>query len=314
MNKVAEVTENSGLKALLAWCIFGSVDGPEMGNIAIEQINEFTREYRNAAGGRIKTMCGPHSPYVTSKHSLELIAATANELSVGCHIHVAETAEQMRRSKSERGMTPIRYLDSLGIFENPSIAAHAIYLDDQDIEILREKKVSVVSCPKTHMKLAMGTTRIVDLIKAGVNVALGTDGAASNNAMDMFEAAKLAALICKHDKGDASVLSASDALHLATRRGAVAMGFANSGSIETGCDADFILIDANKPHLVPRHNPVSNMVHAARPSDVSDVFVNGKQLLRKGELLTLDQEQIMREASARGLRMVQTGNTPVQTY
>ena len=314
MNKVAEVAETSGLKALLAWCMFGSVEEPEMGNIAVEQINAFTREYRNAADGRIKTMCGPHSPYVTSKHSLESLAATAQELGVGCHIHVAETADQMRRSKNEQRMTPIQYLDSVGIFENPSIAAHAVYLDHDDIEILRDKNVSVVACPKTHMKLTMGTTRIVDLLGAGVNVALGTDGAASNNAMDMFEAAKFAALLSKHETRDASVLSATEALKLATRNGAVAMGFHDSGAIEVGKAADFILIDTNKPHLIPRHNAVSNMVYAARPSDVSYVFVNGKQLLKKGELLTLDQEKIMHEAAARGLRLVQTGHTPVQTY
>jgi 5-methylthioadenosine/S-adenosylhomocysteine deaminase len=302
------------MKALLAWCVFGSDFAPEMGPTTLELTGDFVAEFQNRAGGRIKTMLGPHSPYISTERSLQRSAEIAHTLGVGCHIHVSESAGQVDNSYRQFGKSPVAYLNDLGIFDNPSIAAHAIYVNDDDIEILRAKHVSVAACPKTHLKLAMKTTRIADLQNAGVQVALGTDGAASNNNLDMLEVMRLAALLQKHDTGDATVLSSTQALKLATQCGARAMGFENSGTIRVGADADLILFDMDKPHLVPRHNLAANIVHAAQGSDVNYVIVNGNVLLRKGELTTLDQDRIMREAEARGLRMAQSDLRQTQQY
>jgi 5-methylthioadenosine/S-adenosylhomocysteine deaminase len=151
-------------------------------------------------------------------------------------------------------------------------------------------------------------------MNAGVSVTLGTDGAASNNDLDMLEVMRLAALLQKHDRADATALPSIDALKLATRHGARAMGFDNSGMIRAGADADLILIDMDKPHLVPRHDLAANVVHSARASDIDYVLVDGKILLCKGELTTLDEEKIMREAEARGFRMVNSATRQTQTY
>ena len=314
MHQVARVVQESGMKALLAWCVFGSDFAKEMGPTTLELTSDFVAEFQNSAGGRIKTMLGPHSPYISTERALRDAANLARKLGVGCHIHVSESQAQVDNSYKQFGKSPVAYLNDLGIFDNPSIAAHAIYVNDDDIEILRAKNVSVAACPKTHLKLAMQTTRIVDLLNAGVHVALGTDGAASNNNLDMLEVMRLAALLQKHDTGDATTLPLFQALQLATQHGARAMGFINSGVLQVGADADLILLDMDKPHLVPRHNLAANIVHSARASDVNYVIVNGNVLLRKGELTTLDEEKIMCEAEARGLRMVSGELRQTQTY
>jgi len=285
-----------------------------MGPTTLELTGDFVAEFQNSAGGRIKTMLGPHSPYISTERSLQRSADIARKLGVGCHIHVSESPGQVENAYKQFGKSPVAYLDDLGIFDNPSIAAHAIYLYDADIEILRARNVTVVACPKTHLKLAMKTTRLVDLLRAGVKVALGTDGAASNNDLNMLEVARLAALLQKHDTGDATVLPSAQALALATRHGALALGFANSGLMQVGADADLILLDTDKPHFAPCHDLAANVLYAARAGDVAYVIVDGKPLVRKGALTTLDEEKIMREANARGARMVRSALTQTQTY
>lgn len=227
MHHVARVVQESGMKAMLAWCVFGSDFAPEMGPTTLELTGDFVAEFQNSAGGRVKTMLGPHSPYISTERSLQRSADLARKLGVGCHIHVSESPGQVANSYRQYGKSPVAYLNDLGMFDFPSIAAHAIYVNDDDIEILRAKKVRVAACPKTHAKLAMKTTRIVDLMRAGVPVALGTDGAASNNDLDMLQVMRLAALLQKHDTGDATVLPSMEALKLATRYGAHALGFNN---------------------------------------------------------------------------------------
>jgi 5-methylthioadenosine/S-adenosylhomocysteine deaminase len=314
MPQVARVVQESGMKALLAWCVFGSDFAPEMGPTTLELTSDFVAEFQDSAGGRIKTMLGPHSPYIGNTPSLENAAHVARKLGVGCHIHVSESPEQVENSYKKFGKSPVAYLNDLGIFDQPSIAAHAIYVNDDDIEILRAKRVSVAACPKTHLKLAMKTTRIVELMRAGVHVALGTDGAASNNDLDMLEVARLAALLQKHDTGDATVLPSAQTLDIASRHGALAMGFNNSGVMQVGADADLILLDMDKPHLVPRHDLAANVLHAARAGDVNYVIVDGAVILRKGELTTLDEEKIKYHAAARGLDMVRRKQGQLQTY
>ncbi len=314
MHQVARVVQDAGMKALLAWCVFGSDFAAEMGPTTLGLTSDFVAEFQNSAGGRIRTMLGPHSPYISTTKALEDAANMARKLKVGCHIHVSESQGQVDNSFKQHGKSSVAYLNDLGIFENPSIAAHAIYVDEADIEILRNKDVSVVACPKTHLKLAMHTTRIADLQRAGVNVALGTDGAASNNDMDMLGVMRLAALVQKHDTGDATLLTSVDALRLATQCGARALGFGNSGVLEVGADADLILIDTDKPNMVPRHNVAANVVHAASNRDVNYVIVDGKVLLRKGELTTLDEERILHEAEQRGMRMVHSAKKQMLTY
>lgn len=303
MDRVAEVVERSGLKAALAWCVFGIGAEAEIGP-GLEGTLEFVKRWQGRADGRIRTLLGPHSPYVCPPEFLAEIARQAQELGVGLHIHVAESQRQVENSLQQHGQTPVAHLERLGVFDVPCIAAHCIYLTEDDRRILAERGVHVVQCPKTHLKLAMGATPVPDLLARGVNVALGSDGPGSNNSMDMFEVARLAALIQKHELGDATAMPGDTVLRLATRNGAQAMGFEDSGLLAPGHPADLILVDFNRPHLRPRHNLVANLVYTACGADVSHVIVDGRLLLRNGELLTLDEERILAEAERRAFRMV----------
>lgn len=314
MDRVAEVVEESGMKALLAWCVFGLGADQEIGGTTLNRTVEFVQRWQGAADGRIRTVLGPHSPYVCPPEFLAQVAETAAALGVGCHIHASESQEQLDASLAQHGATPIGYLAELGILNQPSLVAHGICLGAGDSEILAEMGATVVQCPNCHMKLGMGTTRVPDLLAAGVNVALGTDGTASNNNLDMLEEARLCALAAKHDYHDPEIMAGDLPLRLATQAGARAMGFADSGVIAPGCAADIVLWDFNRPHLRPRHNVTANLLHAARAGDVTDVMVDGRWLLRNGELQTLDEERILWEAERRAFRMVGGELKQVRAY
>ncbi len=314
MDQVARVVEEAGMKALLAWCVFGLGAEQEIGGTTLERTEEFVARWQNAGDGRIKTILGPHSPYVCSPQFLERAAQSAAKLGIGVHLHVAESQEQVERSLQQYGKTPVAFLASLGLFDLPALAAHCIYLTDDDMEILAAHQANVVQCPKTHLKLAMGVTRVPDLLAHGINVALGTDGAASNNDLDMLEVTRLAVLVQKAERRDPEVLPSLQTLKLATQNGARAMGFAESGVLKEGAVADVILFNFDKPHLIPRHDLAANVVHSARANDVDYVIVDGRVLLRKGELTTLDEDKILHEAEKRAFRMVEQELRVVREY
>lgn len=304
MPRVAEVVEQSGLKALLAWCVFGLGVDQEIGGTTLALTEEFVARYNNAGDGRIKTALGPHSPYICSPQFLSQVAAAAAKLGTGIHLHVSESQGQFDQSLREYGKTPVAHLAALGVLDAPTLAAHTIYVTDEDMDILAAKNVTVVQCPKTHLKLGMGITRVPDLLAHGVNVALGTDGPASNNDLDMLESTRLAALVQKEALHDPEILPSRQVLKLATQNGARAMGFAGSGLLAEGATADLVLVNMCKPHLIPRHDIAANLVHSARANDVEYTIVNGRVLLRKGELVTLDEDKILYEAEKRALRLV----------
>ncbi len=313
MDEVARVVEESGLRATLAWCVFGMGEGTEVGRGLPETV-DFVQRWQGAADGRIKTVLGPHSPYACPADFLVTVAARSAELDVGLHLHLAEFRDQLEASLARHGKTPVRYLADLGVLDRPTIAAHCIWITPEDIALLAEKRTHVVQCPNTHMKLGMGVTPVPELLAAGVDVALGTDGPGSNNDLDMLEECRLATLLQKSHHLSPTILPAEDALRLATQGGARAMGFAQSGVIAEGRPADLILLDLRKPHLRPRHNLLSNVVYAAKSPDVSYVIVDGQVLLKDGRLTTLDEERILYEAEKRAFRMVNQDMHIVRAY
>jgi 5-methylthioadenosine/S-adenosylhomocysteine deaminase len=314
MDQVARVVDESGMKALLAWCVFGLGKDQEIGGTTLERTEEFVRQWQNAGDGRIRTILGPHSPYACSAEFLERTVHAAHRLGVGVHLHVAESQEQVDRSIQEHAKTPVAHLASLGAFEVPAIAAHCLYLSDEDIAILAAKRVTVAHCPKTYLKLAMGIARVPDMLARGVHVALGTDGPASNNTLDLLESARLATLVQKQARRDPEALPSQQVLKLATQNSAHAMGFVDSGVLKPGARADLILLNFNQPHLIPRHDLAANVVHSARANDVDYVMVDGRVLLRKGELTTLDEEKILYEAEKHAFRLVGQELHPVRNY
>lgn len=314
MNQVARVVEESGMKASLAWCVFGIGADKEVGGVSLESTEDFVRQWHNAGDGRIKTTLGPHSPYICPPEFLRRVANDAAKLGVGIHLHVAESPEQVERSLREHGQTPVAHLASLGVFDVPAIAAHCLYVSDDDLAILADKRVTVAHCPKTYLKLAMGNARVPAMLARGVNVALGTDGAASNNSLDVLESARIATLWQKNEHRDPELMPSLQMLKLATQNGARALGFGESGVLRVGARADIILFDFDKPHLLPRHDLAANIVHSAHASDVNYVIADGRVLLRKGKLTTLDEEKILREAERRAFRLVGSEMWQVRAY
>ncbi len=304
MDQVAKVVHASGMKALLAWCIFGLGPEQEVGDASLERTEEFVEQWKNAADGRIKTILGPHSPYACTPEFLQRARDAAMRLGVGIHLHVAESQEQVDNSMRRYGKTPVEHLAALGVFDVPTIAAHCLFVSDADIDILADRGVTVPHCPKTYLKLAMGIARVPDMLARGVNVALGTDGPASNNTLDLMESIRLTTLLQKEARHDPEMLPSRQVLRLATQNGAYAMGFSTSGVLAEGAGADIILFDLDKPHLVPRHDVAANIVHSAQAGDIDYVIADGRVLLRNRQLTTLDEQEILHEAEKRAFRLV----------
>jgi len=314
MDQVARAVEEAGIKANLAWCQFGLGTEREVGGVTLEDTVRFTREWHGATDGRIRCTLGPHSPYMCPPEFLRRVVQAARELEIGIHLHVAESEEQVANSLADHGKTPVAHLASLGLFDVPTIAAHCIAVDDKDIALLAEKQVHVAHTPKTYLKLAMGVAPLPRLLEGGVNVALGSDGPASNSDLNMLEVLRLTGLYHKNALGQPEALPRAQILRLATQAGARALGFEESGVLAPGRPADLILLDTRAPHWFPRHDLAAGVVYTAHPSDVSHVIVDGRMLLREGKILTLDEERIRYEAEYRAFRMVGTPMRQVRAY
>ena len=313
MDRVAEVVEQSGLKAGLTWCVFGIGDDKEIG-ANLDGTLDFIDCWRGRADGRLRLLLGPHSPYICPPDFLQRVAGLARERGLAIHLHVAESQEQVDNSLRAHGKTPVAHLDALGIFDSPCIAAHCLAVSDDDLEILARRGVTVAHTPITYMKLAMGVNDLSRFFTRGVNVAIGTDGPASNADMDMLAAVRQTVILQKHAQRDPEAVPGDLALRLASQNGARALGFTDSGVIAPGRAADITLIDMDKPHLLPRHNLVSNIVHSAKAADVTHVMVDGRQIYRRGELLTLDEEKIKAEAERGAFRLVGSQMRSVREY
>jgi 5-methylthioadenosine/S-adenosylhomocysteine deaminase len=313
MHEVARVVEEAGLRATLAWCVFGMGAETEMG-AGLEETVEFVQHWQGAAGGRIRTVLGPHSPYACPPEFLDIVAQRAADLGVGLHIHLSEFSDQVDSSLAQYGVTPVKFLEQRGILDVPTIAAHCIHITPEDMDIFRDKAVKVVQCPNCHMKLGMGVTPVPELLSRGVNVALGTDGPASNNDLDMLEEARLATLMQKNHLMDPIAMPAELTLRLATQNGAKALGFPESGVIAQGRPADLIIFDFRKPHLRPRHNLLSNIMYSAKSPDIRHVIVDGQLLMKDGQLTTLDEERILYEAEKRAFHMVNQDMHTMRAY
>ncbi len=230
----------------------------------------------------------PHAPYSVSDDSFRKIATLAGEVDVPVHVHLHETTDEIARSLAEHGVRPLERLQRLGLLGPGLIAVHAVHLSEAEIAMLAQHGASVVHCPSSNLKLASGFAPVARMAAAGINMAIGTDGAASNNRLDMFEEMRLAALLAKAVAGDAGAMPAHAALRAATLGGAAALGLqARIGSIAPGKAADLAAVRLSGPELLPCYDPISHLVYAAGRQHVSDVWVAGRHLLRGGEFVDL---------------------------
>ncbi len=247
----------------------------------------------------IKIALAPHSAYLCSPDLLKKIARAAEEKKLLIHIHISETKKEVEEAKKKFGLTPPAYLDKYGILSARTVAAHSVWLEDKDFDLYAKRGVKVSHNPSSNLKLGSGIMDLNKMLAKKITVSLGTDGAASNNTLDLFSEMRLAALLPKGLKCQADLVSAGQVVSLAVRGGAEALDWGNEiGQLTPGFSADLITIDLDKPHLSPIYNPYSHLVYAVRACDVEDVVVAGKIIMRGRKVLTLDEEKVIKEMRA----------------
>ena len=296
---VAESVSKSGLRAILAQ---GVIDYPAPGVPDPEQNVDHASEYARRwvdRGSRITPSIFCHSPYTCSAKTLKAAKAAAADLGLLLQLHVAETRFEHEQSVREKKLSPVGYLDDLGILDPDTLLAHCVWVDDRDIEIMARRGCRVVHCPESNMKLASGIAPVAAMHQTGITVALGTDGCASNNDLDLFGEMNTAAKLHKVANGDPTTLSAATVLKLGTIDGARAVGLEDRiGSLTVGKQADIVVLDCHAPHLTPMYHPESHIVYAANGRDVRHVFVAGRQVVKDRKLLTMDIDTVMVQVKA----------------
>jgi len=296
---IAEVVDSCGMRALISATVIDqrSPDAEDAGD-SISKGKGFIERWQGR-NSRITPIFGPHANYTLNAEQLAATREAAAEFGAPISIHVSESPFELQYSQDTYGMTSIELLDSIGFFDGPTIAAHVVWPTAAEIPILVEKKVGVIHNPTSNMKLASGVAPVTDMLAAGVRVGLGTDGAASNNDLDMWEEMRLAALLQKVEQMNPEALSANTVLRMATVGGATAIGLGDSiGSLEVGKRADIIQVEFDDVHHVPTYDVVSHLVYVTDEQDVVSVVIDGKVVMRENELLTIDTERVTAEATA----------------
>ncbi|HPP36718.1 MAG TPA: amidohydrolase [Clostridiales bacterium] len=261
-----------------------------------DDVRTYFKNWNGKYNGRIRVYLEVHSTYLFDWPSLIRASELAKELGTGIHIHLLETARERKESFEKHEKSSVEICAETGIFDVPVIGAHLVHIDEEDIRILKQYGVNAAHNPTSNLKLGSGISPVHKMLDAGVNVALGTDGTASNNNLNMFEEMHLAALIHKGVAQDPELVTARQAFMMATVNGSRAVGFGDeTGILKPGMKADMILLDMDKPHLCPVNDPFSAVVYSAQASDVDTVIVDGNILMEKRELKTIDEERVMFE-------------------
>ena len=297
MEDVARAVEDAGIRAILS---YGMIDFgiEEKREAEIKENMALFNACNGMADGRIKVFFGPHSPYTASEELLVKVRELADEYGIGIHIHVGETQKEINDSLDERGLRPFEYLEKIGFLGPDVVAAHCVWLSENEIEIIKKHGVKVSHNPCSNMKLASGIAPVSKLIEKGICVSIGTDGASSNNNLDLIEELKTASLLQKVSTLDPKVLDSEESIKMATVKGAEALGLDDEiGTIEVGKKADIILIDTAAANMTPDSSSLSsNVVYSANGSNVDTTICNGKILMENKKLTTLDEEEIYAKA------------------
>ncbi|MBR0272133.1 MAG: amidohydrolase family protein [Methanobrevibacter sp.] len=297
MEDVARAVDESGIRAVLS---YGMIDfgDEERRKAEIEENMTLFKNCHDTADGRIKVFFGPHSPYTASEELLKEVRRLADENGIKIHIHVSETQKEIDDVSAEKGLRPFEYLDSIGFLGPDVVCAHCVWLSDDEIEIIKKNDVKISHNPCSNMKLASGIAPVSKLLENDICVSIGTDGASSNNNLDLIEELKTASLLQKVSTLDPKVLTSDEALVMGTINGAKALGLDDEiGSVEVGKKADLILIDTNNANMVPdSSNLSSNVIYSANGSNVDTTICNGKILMENKKLTTLDEAEIYEKA------------------
>ncbi|UFJ38930.1 amidohydrolase [Brevibacillus humidisoli] len=303
MDHVAEAVAESGMRASLSR---GMAFLDERGEERLREAIQLCDRWHGACDGRITTMLAPHAPYTVPPERLQQIAAIARERKIPIHIHLAETEEETIKIGDRYGLTPTEYLYESGVFEgNHVLLAHAVHVSEADLSLLSGMRGGIAHNPVSNNKLGCGIAPVEAFLKRGITVGLGTDGAGSASSLDLFLTIQAAAWMQKVTHRDPTRLSAKQVLTMATASGADLLAIGDqTGRLEVGKEADLTILNPHAPHLIPHHDLPSLVAYAANGSDVDSVMVAGQWLMRKRELLHVDEERIIYEAASRARRIV----------
>ncbi len=300
--EIAAVVEQAGVRARLGHTAISVGKDSDAAHADMEHSLETARELDGVANGRVRTTVQPHNPATVDRDVLEAHVPTAREEGFPLHYHTNETDEEVAGVVEETGMRPIVYADELGMLEPGDTLAHCVHVTDEEIDVLAKRGATAIHNPAANMKIASGIAPVADLRAAGVPVALGTDGPASNNDLDLFDEMCDAAMVAKLATRDAAALPAEAVLEMATVEGARALDI-DSGRIEPGANADLIVVDTSEPKFDPGHNPVTSLVYTANGADVRHTICDGRLLMHDRRLLTIDLERARADAARQARRL-----------
>ncbi len=293
MCETAQAAADLGIRATLSV----GMAGQQRNEDSLQQACEFHQQWHGTENDRIRVQLGPHAPYTCSPEFLSEVAALAEKLGCGVHMHLAETQDEVDTITQEYGVSPIQYVVQTGLTaQKPFTAAHCVHLKENDLALLKREGVRVAHCPQSNQKLGSGTAPLASILEEGVTVGLGTDGACSTSKLDVWSEMQAASLQQKVLNYNPSLIPARQALYLATRGGALAIGREDTGQLVPGFKADIAVVDLNSPHLQPVNDLISILGYCAGPRDVRDVFVDGHWLVRDGKLTVFDQDEVVTNA------------------
>lgn len=303
IHQTTRAVRESGIRAVISRGLVGSAvekDGKliidEAGQTRLAEAFEEMKDGETCS--RLTFRIGPHAPYTCNEESMKYFANVAKENSLGVHIHLSESVSEISQVQEKYGCSPIALAERTGLFDVPCVAAHCVQVDANDIDILKNKNVSVVSNPASNMKLGNGFAPIKEMVDKGVNVCIGTDGAASNNALNMFHEMNLMSLIHKGTHKTPECLSAQEIFRMATINGARALGLESEiGSIEVGKKADLVLLDLNNPSLQPINNLLAGLVYSANGSEVDTVIIDGEIILQHKKVLSFNEAEVFEQVN-----------------
>lgn len=301
IHQTTRAVKESGMRAVISRGLVGS-GNDEAGQMRLRQ----AYEERDAAADcdRLTFMLGPHAPYTCDDGFMRIVSEEAKKNNMRIHVHLSESESEIQQIKDKYGCTPIEMADKNGLFDVPAIAAHCVQITESDMQILKDKNVSVVTNPASNMKLGNGFAPVPELLQKGINVCLGTDGAASNNSLNLFHEMSLLALIHKGVKRTPQCISAKENIRIATINGAKALGLEKEiGSLEVGKKADIAILNLNTPSLTPRNNLIAGLSYSANGSEVEIVIIDGKITMENRKVLTMDEELVYKKINEIIIRM-----------
>ena len=301
IHQTTRAVKESGMRGVVSRGLVGN-GNDEGGQMRLRQAYEERDAARDC--DRLSFMLGPHAPYTCDEAYMRIVSQEAQKNHMGIHVHLSESESEIAQIKEKYGCSPIEMAERNGLFEGRAIAAHCVQVTDRDLDILKAKNVSVVTNPASNMKLGNGFAPVPAMLEKGINVCLGTDGAASNNSLNMFHELSLLTLVHKGVKRTPQCISAQEGLRIATINGAKALGLGEEiGSLEVGKKADIAILNLNTPSLTPRNNLIAGLCYSANGSEVETVIIDGKITMEGRKVLTLDEELVYKKVNETITRM-----------